>query len=196
MSPEADMKANEGCHASTGFLSVGGAGCSSIHFLPLTAPGRNNNPSSAINARNASRVFFSSAIFENACSVVTISCNADCPCALTAKQITIRSTTNLIAKSVLNPSNPWLLLLFVTPIPVSIHQLIALQINIRDSSPPVDHTSQTTPASKNSPSTPLCFAPHTPRSFRKPAPCCRCRCRALAHRAGARLHPGAANEPR
>src|ERR1044072_4027172 len=80
MSPDTDMPANDGCHASNGFLSDGGTGCSIIHFLPFTAPGRNSNPSSAINVMNASRASFSSAIFENACSVFTISCKADCPC--------------------------------------------------------------------------------------------------------------------
>src|SRR5262249_2525390 len=90
-SPDADMPANAGCHASNGFLSDGGTGCSCIHCLPFTAPGRNNKPSSAMNARNASRAVFSSAIFENDCSVFTISCNADCPSAdiATTKQITI-----------------------------------------------------------------------------------------------------------
>src|SRR6185503_19740331 len=95
MSPEAAIPAYEGCHESNGFLSVGGGpGCSSIHFLPLTAPGRNNNPSSAI--------------FENACSVLTMSCSADCPCATTV-------TTKIKKIAVFISSNPWLLLLSVAP---------------------------------------------------------------------------------
>ncbi len=189
------MPANDGCHASNGFLSVGGAGCSSIHFLPLTAPGLNNNPSSAMNARNASRVGFSSAIFENACSVFTISCNADCACAVidTTKQIT---TKTMYFISVFTRENPRLLSLLVVQSPASIHQCSELPTAFRGSSLPVDHTSQTTPADTNSPSTPPCSAPHTRRWFRKPGPCCRCRCRASARRVEARQHPGAADGQR
>ena len=38
------------------------------------------------NAMNASRVVFSSAIFENACSVLTMSCNGVCSCATRQRQ--------------------------------------------------------------------------------------------------------------
>jgi hypothetical protein len=46
-----------------GRLSDGGTGCSFIHFLPLTARGRNSKPSSAMNVMKASQVFLTSAVF-------------------------------------------------------------------------------------------------------------------------------------
>ena len=59
------------------------AGCldikSSIKGARLAISSRNSSPSSAMNAIKASCVVFSSAIFENACSVFTISSSGVCP---------------------------------------------------------------------------------------------------------------------
>src|SRR6185503_16753208 len=191
------MPANDGCHASNGFLSVGGAGCSIIHFFPFTAPGRNNNPSSAMNVMNASRVFFSSAIFENACSVFTISCNADCPCA-TEAIANINNATTIFTP--INPSpirlNPRPQWQPVTHFPESTHQCYERWKVDHDTSPPTDHTSQTTQANTNSPSTPLYSPPHKQRLSRRPAPCCRCQFHASAHQAAVCQHPGAADAQR
>ena len=148
----------DGCQASNGFLSDGGTGCSIIHFFPFTAPGRNNNPSSAMNVINASRVFFSSAIFENACSVFTISCSADCPCttaAIPKKQQHHNLHTHNPSPNPSNPRSRWPL---ATHFPASTHRCCELWKAAHDSSPPIDHTSQTTQADTNSPST-LLYSP-------------------------------------
>src|SRR6266542_1250499 len=71
MSPARATSANEGSHASNERLVDGGEGCSSSHFLPFTAVGRNSVPSSAMKAKNASRVPFSFEALANALSVST-----------------------------------------------------------------------------------------------------------------------------
>src|SRR6185369_12368813 len=99
-----------------------------------------------------------------------------------------------------NPSpirlNPRPLWQPATHFPESTHQCSELWRVVHDSSLPIDHTSQTTQANMNSPSTPLYSPQHKRRSFRKPVLCCRCRFLELVHRATTRPHPDAADAQR
>src|SRR6185295_4131210 len=76
-SPARATSANEGCHASNGRLVEGAGACSSSHCLPFTAVGRNSVPSSAMKARKASRVPFSSEVLAKARSVLAREVSAE-----------------------------------------------------------------------------------------------------------------------
>src|SRR4030095_7952294 len=212
-SPAFAIPANAGCQASNGFLSEGGTGCSSIHFLPLTAPGRNSKPSSAMNSMKASRVFFSAAVLENACSVFTMSCNADVFCAWTnvasIRNSSVARTNFILISSPENcqsniPPDDKLnsigrcrsQLLLATRSRESTHRSVSLLKVCRDSLPPTGRTFQTTRADKNLPSVLLCPVPHTRQSSRTPVLCYRCRCHVLVRQATIRPRPDAADAQR